>query len=169
MRPSPLDAETEENIVDDLFNLTQSDSASFTEYVNDRSHIAHPLDKDREDTDDGSTGNESSGSDETGKGLYGSQVKSSNGNSGVYLLQTPQTSKKTRKHYNRAGVKKSTVFHKDLKKNNLKKKVQVAKQETGTQRVQVNAGYENPDIPCLAQGCSGILLKWVLTFYGTLD
>lgn len=164
-----MDTETEDSIVDDLFNLTQSDSASFTEYVTDRSHIAHPLDKDSEDTDNASTGNESSGSDENGNELYGSQVKSSNANSGVYLLQTPQTHQKNKKHNRRAGVKKSTVFHKDLKKNNLKKKVQVAKQETGTQRVQVNAGYENPDIPCLAQGCSGILLKWVLTFYGTLE
>lgn len=57
-----------------------------------------------------------------------------------------------------------------LENNNsypIKKKVQVASEETATQRVQVNAGYENPEIPCLGSGCSGVLLKWVLTFYGT--
>ena len=54
-----------------------------------------------------------------------------------------------------------------LENNTIKKKVQVAVEETATQRVQVNAGYENPEILCLGSGCSGVLLKWVLTFYGT--
>ena len=62
-------------------------------------------------------------------------------------------------------AKKSVVV--DNNSNTIKKKVQVAAEETATQRVQVNAGYENPEIPCLGSGCSGVLLKWVLTFYGT--
>lgn len=52
--------------------------------------------------------------------------------------------------------------------NNAYKKVQVTEEETGTQRVQVNAGYENPKISCVSgSSCSGVLLKFVLTFYGT--
>ena len=52
--------------------------------------------------------------------------------------------------------------------NNAFKKVQVTEEETGTQRVQVNAGYENPKISCVkGSPCSGVLLKFVLTFYGT--
>ena len=52
--------------------------------------------------------------------------------------------------------------------NNAYKKVQVTEEETGTQRVQVNAGYENPKISCVkGSPCSGVLLKFVLTFYGT--
>ena len=51
---------------------------------------------------------------------------------------------------------------------NAFKKVQVTEEETGTQRVQVNAGYENPKISCVkGSPCSGVLLKFVLTFYGT--
>ena len=55
--------------------------------------------------------------------------------------------------------------------NNGFKKVQVTEEETGTQRVQVNAGYENPRITCVTNynSCSGVLLKFVLTFYGTND
>ena len=50
----------------------------------------------------------------------------------------------------------------------ISKKVQV-QEETGTQRVQVNAGYENPRISCESgrNDCSGVLLKFSLTFYGT--
>lgn len=48
------------------------------------------------------------------------------------------------------------------------KKVQVQEEETGVPRVQVNAGYENPKIQCEgSEMCSGVLLKWVLTFYGS--
>ncbi|XP_065649727.1 PC3-like endoprotease variant B isoform X2 [Hydra vulgaris] len=51
----------------------------------------------------------------------------------------------------------------------ISKKVQV-QEETGTQRVQVNAGYENPRISCESgrNDCSGVLLKFSLTFYGTV-
>lgn len=52
--------------------------------------------------------------------------------------------------------------------NNAFKKVQVTEEETGTQRVQVNAGYENPKITCVSgSSCSGVVLKFVLTFHGT--
>ena len=48
------------------------------------------------------------------------------------------------------------------------KKVQVQQEETGVPRVQVNAGYENPKIQCEgSEMCSGVLLKWVITFYGS--
>jgi len=48
------------------------------------------------------------------------------------------------------------------------KKVQVQQEETGVPRVQVNAGYENPRIQCEgSEMCSGVLLKWVITFYGS--
>lgn len=48
------------------------------------------------------------------------------------------------------------------------KKVQVQEQEMAVPRVQVNAGYENPKIQCEgAEMCSGVLLKWVLTLYGS--
>ncbi len=55
--------------------------------------------------------------------------------------------------------------------NNAFKKVQVTEEETGTQRVQVNAGYENPKITCVSgyNSCSGVVLKFVLTFHGTND
>jgi len=48
------------------------------------------------------------------------------------------------------------------------KKVQVQEEETGVPRVQVNAGYQSPKIQCEgSELCSGVLLKWVITFYGT--
>ena len=48
------------------------------------------------------------------------------------------------------------------------KKVQVQEEETGVPRVQVNAGYQSPKIQCEGSTlCSGVLLKWVITFYGT--
>jgi len=55
------------------------------------------------------------------------------------------------------------------KKSTKFKKVQVQEEETGTERVQVNAGYENPRIACESgySSCSGVVLKWVLTLYGT--
>nr|XP_002162190.1 PC3-like endoprotease variant A isoform X2 [Hydra vulgaris] len=58
------------------------------------------------------------------------------------------------------------TFRNFLKKS---KKVQVQQEETGTQRVQVNAGYENPRISCESgyTTCSGVLINYKLTFYGT--
>lgn len=178
-RPNANDssAETEENIVDDLFNLTESDSASFTEYVYDRSHISRPSnqdtpDTDREDTKDGSGNTGSDETQDTGSGLYGSEYNNGDKGTGVFVLGKPQKQnrfiKKNMKNTNKEelSTKKNVVSKKKLVNS---KKVQVAKQETATQRVQVNAGYDNPDIPCLSQGCSGVLLKWVLTFYGTYD
>lgn len=63
--------------------------------------------------------------------------------------------------------KKAAVYGR--KKSDKYKKVQVQEEETGVQRVQVNAGYENPRIACESgyNSCSGVVLKWVLTLYGT--
>lgn len=48
------------------------------------------------------------------------------------------------------------------------KKVQVQAEETGVPRVQVNAGYDNPEINCIGNDpCAGVLLFWKLTFYGS--
>lgn len=48
------------------------------------------------------------------------------------------------------------------------KKVQVQAEETGVPRVQVNAGYDNPEIKCQGlETCAGVLLYWKLTFYGS--
>ena len=66
-------------------------------------------------------------------------------------------------------------YYSNMRKNNEQKKsgkfkkVQVQEEETGTERVQVNAGYENPRIACESgyNSCSGVVLKWVLTLYGT--
>lgn len=65
-------------------------------------------------------------------------------------------------------------YYNNMRKTNEKKsskfkKVQVQEEETGTERVQVNAGYENPRIACESgyNSCSGVVLKWVLTLYGT--
>ena len=52
------------------------------------------------------------------------------------------------------------------RKQNIRK-VQVAMEEKATQRVQVNAGYENPEIVCLDSGCSGIVIRCELILYGT--
>uniref|UniRef100_A0A6G3MIM9 PC3-like endoprotease variant A (Trinotate prediction) n=1 Tax=Henneguya salminicola TaxID=69463 RepID=A0A6G3MIM9_HENSL len=42
------------------------------------------------------------------------------------------------------------------------------KELTGIQRVQVSAGYDNPKVDCVdGNSCSGVLLKWTITFYGT--
>lgn len=54
------------------------------------------------------------------------------------------------------------------KKDNIRK-VQVAADEKATQRVQVNAGYENPEIVCSGESCSGIFLRYGLTLHGTSD
>ena len=67
-------------------------------------------------------------------------------------------------YYTRMSNVKKTTVHSDKYK-----KVQVQQEETGTPRVQVNAGYENPRIVCESgvENCSGVLLKWVLTLYGS--
>ncbi|KII65078.1 PC3-like endoprotease variant A [Thelohanellus kitauei] len=42
------------------------------------------------------------------------------------------------------------------------------KEQTGVQRVQVSSGYDNPKVECVgSDGCSGVLIKWSITFYGT--
>jgi len=65
-------------------------------------------------------------------------------------------------YYTQYGVRKSNT-HSDKYK-----KVQVQQEETGIPRVQVNAGYESPKIQCEgSESCSGVLLKWVLTIYGS--
>lgn len=65
-----------------------------------------------------------------------------------------------------AGAKKTVVSRQQH--SDKYKKVQVQEEETGVPRVQVNAGYQNPKIQCEGSVlCSGVLLKWVVTFYGT--
>jgi hypothetical protein len=49
------------------------------------------------------------------------------------------------------------------------RKVQVATEEQPIQRVQVNAGYENPEIVCLGSTCSGVFLRYGLTLHGTRE
>jgi hypothetical protein len=56
----------------------------------------------------------------------------------------------------------------DPRKDNVRK-VQVAEEEKATQRVQVNAGYENPEIICLGSTCSGVFLRYGLIVYGTSE
>ena len=50
-------------------------------------------------------------------------------------------------------------------------RVQVTQEETGSQRVQVNNGFEEQYIPGLnpesGRISSGVLLEWKLIFYGT--
>lgn len=207
---------SEQNVIDDLYNLTESDVASTTEYVYDRSQISYP---------DGSGSGEMSGSDEgyprdnlnpegsasggipleegsdedddnddmeaderdsisypEGSGSGGisreelldgdeyldDDVADNNDDVEDTFVKKPTIKKKKFKVKNRKAptrAKKSVVVENNS--NTIKKKVQVAAEETAIQRVQVNAGYENPEIPCLGSGCSGVLLKWVLTFYGT--
>ena len=69
-------------------------------------------------------------------------------------------------------MKKALVAENEPFEFRNSKKVQVMKgnkEETGVPRVQVNVGYESPVITCVDEQkpCSGVLLKWVLTFYGT--
>lgn len=214
---------SEQSVIDDLYNLTESDVASTTEYVYDRSRISYPQnsgsgeisDNDHDFGDSGLDLNpegSASGEDPMGSANEGvpseenpddddmdaeerdsiSNPAGSRGTSwdGVpddeeYLdedisndnedlkdtfEEKPSVPKKTKykagkRKTNKPVAKKSVVV--DNNSNTIKKKVQVAAEETATQRVQVNAGYENPEIPCLGNGCSGVLLKWVLTFYGT--
>ena len=154
-----LSTSTEESIVDDLYNLTESDVASTTEFVYDRSRIEDPVSADYPDSDSSGSGDFENFENEA-------------------YLREPYSKLRKRKLNKRLAefeklVKKNVVTKKTSKsrastsKKDATKKVQVAKQVSGTQRVQVNAGYESPEIPCLDQGCSGVLLKWVLTLYGT--
>lgn len=207
---------SEQSVIDDLYNLTESDVASTTEYVYDRSRIAYPEgsgsgemsgndqgyprdnlnaegsasggiplketndEDDESDDDDDDMGAEErdsisypegSGSGGTSREglLDDEEYLDSNDDVEDSFKKKPSALK--RKKFKAASrktlpvAKKSVVVDNNL--NTIKKKVQVAAEETATQRVQVNAGYENPEIPCLGSGCSGVLLKWVLTFYGT--
>ena len=208
---------SEQSVIDDLYNLTESDVASTTEYVYDRSRISHPqnsgsgdisgsnqdsgepgLDLNPEgsasggnpmgsaseeipddDTDAGERDRISSpaGSREASwddvpddEEYLDEDISSDNEDLKDTFEEKPTVPKKTKykagkRKTKKPVAKKSVVV--DNKSNTIKKKVQVAAEETATQRVQVNAGYENPEIPCLGSGCSGVLLKWVLTFYGT--
>lgn len=219
---------SEQSVIDDLYNLTESDVASTTEYIYDRSHISHPqgsgsgeisgsgeeypknniyddgkyglraeVSADREisssedfDEDDDDNNIEA---DERDNILYPDPEGSESDRTfreevpdidddylddGVVenyddldddtLVKKPAIKKAK---FKGANQKKLPMAKKSVLEDNnsypIKKKVQVASEETATQRVQVNAGYENPEIPCLGSGCSGVLLKWVLTFYGT--
>ncbi|CAB4038405.1 PC3-like endoprotease variant A, partial [Paramuricea clavata] len=58
---------------------------------------------------------------------------------------------------------------KDSKRADMIRKVQVATEEQPIQRVQVNAGYENPEIVCLGSTCSGVFLRYGLTLHGTRE
>lgn len=209
---------SEQSVIDDLYNLTESDVASTTEYVYDRSRIAYPEgsgrgemsgdDRDFEDPGldlipEGSASGEDPVRSADGEALMEEipdddmdseerdRILNPAGSSGTSwddldnlegdisgdiddlkdsFQEKPYVIKKRKsnagkRNTNKPVAKKSVVV--DNNSNTIKKKVQVAAEETATQRVQVNAGYENPEIPCLANGCSGVLLKWVLTFYGT--
>lgn len=213
---------SEQSVVDDLYNLTESDVASATEYVYDRSRISYPEgsgsgEMSGNDQDFGDPGldlnPEESASGEDPMGSAGEEVSLEEipdddmdaderdrvlnpaGSSGTTWDGVPDDqeyldedmsddnddlkdnfqkkpsvlkkmkSKAGKRNKNKPVAKKSVVV--DNNSNTIKKKVQVAAEETATQRVQVNAGYENPEIPCLGSGCSGVLLKWVVTFYGT--
>jgi len=213
---------SEQSVIDDLYNLTESDVASTTEYVYDRSRISYPQNSGSGDISGNDQDFGDPGLDLNPQGSSSGEHPMGSGNERVYLEEIPDDDmdaeerddisnpaelreaswdgvpddeeyldedisndnedlkdtfeekpsvpKKTKykpgkRKTNKPVAKKSVVV--DNNSNTIKKKVQVAAEETATQRVQVNAGYENPEIPCLGSGCSGVLLKWVLTFYGT--
>ena len=213
---------SEQSVIDDLYNLTESDVASTTEYVYDRSRISHPQNSGSGEISGNDQDFEDSGLDLNPEGSASGVNPMGSSNEEVSLeeipddemdaeqrdsISNPEGSKEAswddvpddeeyldqdmsndnedlkntfeeipsvpKKMKYKAGKRKSKkpVSKKsvvvDNNSNTIKKKVQVAAEETATQRVQVNAGYENPEIPCLGNGCSGVLLKWVLTFYGT--
>ena len=151
---------TEESIVDDLYNLTESDVASTTEFVYDRSKIEDPASNKEDPTED----DIDSGSGDYENFEYEAFLRKPNSK-----IRKKKFNKRLAKFEKLGRKKKSSkkTFKRSKGKKDATKKVQVAKEVAGTQRVQVNAGYENPEIPCLEQGCSGVLLKWVLTLYGT--
>ena len=212
---------SEQSVIDDLYNLTESDVASTTEYVYDRSRISYPQNSGSGEISGNNQDFEDSGLDLNPEGSASGVNPMGSSNEEVSLeeipddemdaeqrdsISNPEGSKEAswddvpdeeyldddmsndnedlkntseekpsvpKKMKYKAGKRKSKkpVSKKsvvvDNNSNTIKKKVQVAAEETATQRVQVNAGYENPEIPCLGNGCSGVLLKWVLTFYGT--
>lgn len=213
---------SEQSVIDDLYNLTESDVASTTEYVYDRSRISYPQNSGSGEISGNNQDFEDSGLDLNPEGSASGVNAMGSSNEDVSLeeisddemdaeerdrISNPAESKEAswddvpddeeyldedmsndnedlknnfeeipsvpKKMKYKAGKRKSKkpVSKKsvvvDNNSNTIKKKVQVAAEETATQRVQVNAGYENPEIPCLGNGCSGVLLKWVLTFYGT--
>jgi len=213
---------SEQSVIDDLYNLTESDVASTTEYVYDRSRISYPQNSGSGDISGNNQDFEDSGVDLNPEGSASDVNPMGSSNEEVSLeeipddemdaeerdrISNPAGSKEAswgdvpddeeyldedmpndnedlkntfeekpsvpKKMKYKAGKRKSKkpVSKKsvvvDNNSNTIKKKVQVAAEETATQRVQVNAGYENPEIPCLGSGCSGVMLKWVLTFYGT--
>ena len=212
---------SEQSVIDDLYNLTESDVASTTEYVYDRSQISYPQNSGSGEISGNNQDFEDSGLDLNPEGSASGVNAMGSSNEDVSLeeipddemdaeerdsISNPEGSKEAswddvpdeeyldddmsndnedlkntseekpsvpKKMKYKAGKRKSKkpVSKKsvvvDNNSNTIKKKVQVAAEETATQRVQVNAGYENPEIPCLGNGCSGVLLKWVLTFYGT--
>lgn len=211
---------SEQSVIDDLYNLTESDVASTTEYVYDRSQISYPQNSGSGEISGNNQDFEDSGLDLNPEGSASGVNPMGSSNEEVSLeeipddemdaeqrdsISNPEGSKEAswddvpddeeyldedmsndnedlkntfeesvpKKMKYKAGKRKSKkpVSKKsvvvDNNSNTIKKKVQVAAEETATQRVQVNAGYENPEIPCLGNGCSGVLLKWVLTFYGT--
>ena len=212
---------SEQSVIDDLYNLTESDVASTTEYVYDRSQISYPQNSGSGEISGNNQDFEDSGLDLNPEGSASGVNAMGSSNEEVSLeeipddemdaeqrdsISNPEGSKEAswddvpdeeyldddmsndnedlkntfeeipsvpKKMKYKAGKRKSKkpVSKKsvvvDNNSNTIKKKVQVAAEETATQRVQVNAGYENPEIPCLGNGCSGVLLKWVLTFYGT--
>ena len=134
---------SEESVIDDLKDLTESDDASTTEYIYDRSRIEEP-------------------------GISGDGAESGDDSERNQIKRKSLRLKKKKLKASYDASKRGTVdSHIPRAKKDSTKKVQVATEETGQQRVQVNAGYENPEIPCLQQGCSGVLLKWVVTFFGT--
>ena len=205
-------------MIDDLYNLTESDVASTTEYVYDRSHISYPEGsgsgemsgndegylRDNLNAEGSTSGDlsseEDSGGDDDGDDMEAEErdnisYPEGSGSGGTFREEVPDNDEDLdeavansgddvrdtrlekplsvlkKKKFKAASMKTPSVAKKsvvvDNNSNTIKKKVQVAAEETATQRVQVNAGYENPEIPCLGSGCSGVLLKWVLTFYGT--
>lgn len=66
----------------------------------------------------------------------------------------------------------SAIFGNDVTSPKVQRqKVQVTSEETGSQRVQVNNGFQEEFVPGLntesGHLSSGVLLEWRLTFYGT--
>lgn len=207
---------SEQSVIDDLYNLTESDVASTTEYVYDRSRISYPQNSGSGDISDNNQDFEDSEGSASGVNPMGSSneevsleeipdderdaeerdrisnpagskeaswddvpddeeyldkdISNDNEEFKNTFEEKPSVPKKMKykagKRKSKKPVSKKSVVV-DNNSNTIKKKVQVAAEETATQRVQVNAGYENPEIPCLGNGCSGVMLKWVLTFYGT--
>ena len=118
-------------------------------------------------------------SSESGDSSGESESGSGNGSgSGGVSEDTDNLESEDSKNFSSESNKKDILEKKDrinlanldiFKSSNNYRKVQVTEEETGTPRVQVNAGYENPRITCVSgsNDCNGVFLKWALTFYGT--